>query len=278
MEVAVLITSYNERDTLERCLRDCYYQTDAVAAGGNYTFSVYVSDGGSTDGTSDMVESEFPKVHFVRGLAGPHWNINMRLAWEEASKTSPDLYLWLSRKIVLREGAIASMLENSERLSHKAILAGSVADPDGVVIKGGRTRGLKNIEPDSTIPVPCITFDGYLTLIPKSVYAVLGNLDPHYVYRYADFDYGIRAYKSRITRVIAPGILADGKRMESVPVWRDSDYSLRERYKFLIGPQGRPPRELFRFDIRRTNIFGAVYHLVAVFVRVLFPKRKTKNQ
>lgn len=277
MEVAILITSFNERDTLESCLKTCGYQTDALKSEGAYTFSIYVADGGSTDGTADMVEEKFPNVNFIKGHSGPRWNANLRIAWDKASESAPDFYLWLSRKISLKEGAISVMLENSERLRHRAVIAGSITSPDGTLVKGGRNKSVKLVEPDPVIPVPCTTFDGYIALIPKSVYAVLGNLDPFYTYRYADYDYGIRAKKAGITRVVAPGILAEGAAVDPVPVWRDSDYSLKERYRFLIGPEGRPPRELFRFDLRRSGFFPALGHLISVLVRVLFPKRKSKS-
>lgn len=58
-DVTVIIVSWNTREILRRCLHSIYDQTKSVQ------FDVIVVDNGSTDGSAEMVRSEFPRVILV---------------------------------------------------------------------------------------------------------------------------------------------------------------------------------------------------------------------
>jgi glycosyltransferase involved in cell wall biosynthesis len=59
MRFSVVIPTHNRKDTLRRCL--------ATATGQVYPdYEVIVVDDGSTDGTGDMVQREFPQVRYIR--------------------------------------------------------------------------------------------------------------------------------------------------------------------------------------------------------------------
>lgn len=271
--VAILMTVFNRRQKTLECLEGCYRQIDGMKSSGDYEFRVYMVDDGSTDGTSEAVSESYPEVHIIRGEGGLFWNQGMCLAWQEAAKDSPDFYLWINDDTMLLDGAFATVLENSRFFRNKAIVVGTAVDSRGAFSYGGRTRSNRIVEPDQKIPVPCYTFNGNLVLVPRYVYGILGPLDRYYHHSFGDFDYGVRAFKAGVARVVAPGILARCNRNPGIDKWRDGAYSLKERFHFLRSPKGRPPREQFRYDLRSMGFFKAVGHQVSIIMKVLFPLR-----
>lgn len=202
MRVAILITILNLDDRTPGCLEECQKQIDAISAEGIYSFSIFLNNEGA-----EACESVL----------------------ERARADRYDLYLLMDYDLRLEEGAIASFLENSTFLRHKAIIAGTVALPGGTLLSGGRNRHGRLLEPDPTIPIPCHLYDLSLLLVPEYAF---GKLEiPSWIIRKGFFDYtsGARAAKAGIARMIAPRVLAHADRRVEVPVWRDHDYSLADR-------------------------------------------------
>ena len=83
--------------------------------------------------------------------------------------------------------------------------------------------------------------------------------------------------KANVSRVVAPGIVCICSRNPGVPKWRDSNYSLKERYAFLLSPKGRPPREQFLYDTRDKGLLWAIGHAVSLNFKVLFPSRNNQE-
>lgn len=272
MDVAILMTCYNRREKTLACLFDCCRQIDAMSGDGIYSFDFYLVDDDSKDGTAEAVSSQYPQVHLTRSEGNLYWNQGMRLAWDKAREQKDyDFYIWINDDIRLRDGALAALLENSEFLRHKAIVVGTAEGEDGTLSYGGRTRSMKLIEPDPTIPRPCHMFNGNLVLVPKAAYSVLGNLEPSYRHSFGDYDYGVRAAKAGIPRVVCPGILCGCDRNPGLPKWSNPQYSLSQRYHFLLSPKGRPPKEQFLFDVRLMGVVRAILHMISLNIRVLFP-------
>jgi N-acetylglucosaminyl-diphospho-decaprenol L-rhamnosyltransferase len=62
LDLGIVITSYNTRDLLRTCLRTVY------ASKGVFTFQVIVVDNDSSDGSAEMVATEFPHVKLVANV------------------------------------------------------------------------------------------------------------------------------------------------------------------------------------------------------------------
>lgn len=277
-KVAILLTVYNRREKTLECLKACYEQIDGMKAGGEYVFRIYMVDDGSSDGTSEAVRDIFPQTEILRSNGGLFWNQGMRLAWERASEDNPDFYLWINDDTILKEGAIACLMETSTFLRHKAIVVGTAEDNKGELSYGGRSLSGRIVVPDPTLPVTCQTFNGNLVLVPHHVFRILGNLDEHYQHSFGDYDYGVRAEKNNIVRVVAPGVLCVCNRNPGIPRWKNRHYSLSERIASLRGPKGRPPKEQFLYDCRSRNVVFAIAHYVSICLQVLFPRRYSKNE
>lgn len=276
-KVAILLTVFNRREKTVACLKNCYQQIDAMKGIEAYSFSVYLVDDGSTDGTSEAVKELFPQTHVIRSDGNLFWNHGMRLAWSEAAKDNPDFYLWLNDDTLMKEGALSCMMETSLFLRDRAIIVGTAEDAEGKISYGGRRLSGKIVTPDLVLPVPCDTFNGNMVLVPYYAYKVLGNLEERYSHGFGDYDYGVRAAKAGIVRVVAPGILCECDRNPGVPKWRDSSYSLKERIQFLHSPKGRPPREQFLYDCRSKGAVFAVAHGLSIALKVFFPKKNVND-
>lgn len=270
---AILLTVHNLRERTLECLRNCYQQIDSMKGDDTYSFTVYMVDDGSVDGTSEMVATNYPQTCIIRGDGNLYWTHGMMAAWETAAKEKYDFYLWLHSGTMLKEGSLACIMETSLFLRHKAIVVGTAENPDGVLVRGGRDKSGKIIVPDPAIPLPCYTFDGNFVLVPAVVYKTLGGLDWHYLHRFGDIDYGVRAFKAKIVRVVAPGVLCRCNPKNELPIWRDKSYALKQRIEFLHSPKGRPPGEQFRYDCRSQGLAYAIFHGIYVALKVFFPKK-----
>lgn len=275
MRVAVLMSVYNRKTKTLSCLSACYSQIEQMKADRKYDFTVYMTEDGCTDGTSEAVSEMFPDVRIIHGDGHLYWNRGMCAAWEEAAREDYDFYLWLNDDTIINEGALQCLLEISGALGNKAIIAGTAEASDGSISYGGRTKKGKIIVPDSIIPVGCDIFNGNLVLVPRHVFRRLGTMDPVYSHSFGDYDYGVRAERAGVDSVVAPGILASCDRNPGIPVWRDGAYSLKQRYASVTGPKGRPFREQFIYDVRSEGWLMAIMHFVTLNLRVIFPARKS---
>lgn len=63
MHVSIIIVNYNTKDLARDCLKSIFTQTQEIE------FEVIVSDNGSTDGSVEMIKSEFPQVVLIENGA-----------------------------------------------------------------------------------------------------------------------------------------------------------------------------------------------------------------
>lgn len=274
MKVAVLISVSGGVEEAIGCISGVYRQADSIAGEGKYSVDIFLNDDSCSETLSEAVVSRFPDVRTVRSEGRQYPNRGLRLAWLEAAKGDYDFYLWTVPSISLSESAFVVLLENSGFLSHEAIIAGTVASADGTLVYGGRSRSGKLIPPDDTIPVPCQTFDGSLVLVPRHAFNALGTVDVEFTQVFGAWDYGVRAGKEGIHRVIAPGILATCDSTPGLPEWRDASLSISERYKALRSPEGRPFRQKFTYDLRRRGLPFAVGSFIMINLRTVFAHKK----
>lgn len=206
-KVAILITLHEGDDGSKGCLEEIHRQVDAVSSDGRYSFSIFLNDEG---------EEGYQTV------------------WETASKDGADFYLWIDHDLSLEEGMLASLLENSEFLRHKAVIAGSVCRPDKTLLFGGRTRRGRLIDPDPIIPVPCQLFDMAIALIPKYAFSVLEIPSDFFRRGLLNYGYGSKLAKAAVARMVAPGVLASTRREPRIPSWKDPESSPKEKLVWLI--------------------------------------------
>lgn len=60
LQVSIIIVNYNTKELLKNCLKSIYEQTL------NLSFEIIISDNGSTDGSIEMLETDFPSVLILK--------------------------------------------------------------------------------------------------------------------------------------------------------------------------------------------------------------------
>ena len=188
--VVLLICFPKSGDRESGCLEECQKQMDAIASEGKYSFSLFLNNEGSEG------------VLSVR---------------QKASGEGTDLYIWIDCDLALKEDALRCLLENSEFLRHKAVIAGSVVGVGKDIVFGGRSRRGRLITPDPIIPVPCHLYDLSLVLIPEYAYSRLENPADFFRRGMLGGFYGKKVADADVARVVAPGILASTDRQPDIP-------------------------------------------------------------
>ncbi|MGB5553552.1 MAG: glycosyltransferase, partial [Flavobacteriaceae bacterium] len=97
--IAVLLTSHNRKDKTLRALETLYMHYKKV--NGNFSLEVYITDDGSTDGTSEAIAKSYPQVHLLKGDGNLFWAEGMRNSWKEALKGKYDAYFLLNDDVEL---------------------------------------------------------------------------------------------------------------------------------------------------------------------------------
>ena len=59
MELSVIIVSFNAKDYLRQCLHSAVIATEKIDS------EIFVVDNNSSDGSTDMIRSEFPDIHLI---------------------------------------------------------------------------------------------------------------------------------------------------------------------------------------------------------------------
>lgn len=267
--VAILLTVFNRKEKTMQCLQRLMEQLPLYGC----CTDIYMTDDGCTDGTPEAVRDKFPKVNIICGDGNLYWNRGMHKAWLAASTANDyDFYLWLNDDTILGPNALATLLENSRKHGDSAIICGATcSEKTGAITYGGR-NAKGGLIPPSGKSVSCDFFNGNIVLIPRSVFHLVGNLDPAYTHALGDFDYGMRARKAGIGIYQAPCFIGICEQHDALPKWCNPQYPLRERLKHFKDPLGGHPREQFRFEQKHFGSLRACFHYLTIHLRVLIPQ------
>jgi GT2 family glycosyltransferase len=243
MRIAILLTVYNRIGTTKECLNKLHLLSTPTLE-----VNVYVVDGGSTDGTQEMLNIDFPSV-LSRVQVGAYWNQGMLHAWQWASNQNYDFYLWMNDDVDLSENWLCQLMELYGSVEPKSIVVGKIVDKTtGSKIYGAlyRKKGLSkiNFTTSSKSTVKIDTFNGNCVLIPECTFRELGFLNSAYSHSFGDIDYGLRASKSgiRIWETTTPV----GSSTKSETIY-SGDFLHAPSFQEIFSPKGVPPTEWFKF-------------------------------
>lgn len=210
MNLQVVICSNGDTRTLESCVSECRMQSDSIESEGKYSVEIV------------------PVLQAQDILSG----------WDSDPASIPDLCLWLSRPLDLKEGALAALLENSEFLRHKAVIISSVSDKEGNLVYGGRTHRGRIVQPDPVIPVPCRFYDPEMLLVPEYAVRRLNYASDLFKKSFCEYAAGSKVIKAEVSRVVAPGTMATVDTIPSVSVWNDPSSSFLDKSLTLLKQAG----------------------------------------
>lgn len=233
IRTAVILTVYNRKEITLQGLRSLSKAIEVL--GEDYTFDIYMTDDGCTDGTSEAVVKEFPDVHIIQGDGKLYWSGGMRKAWQAAidSGVKYDYYLWFNDDADLYDDALVTMFKSYNDAGGNAIISGAFCDGEGKASYGGRTKEKKIVVADGTLQ-DVYLMNGNFVLIPEKIEKTLGNIDPLYVHSLGDWDYGCRAIKSGFRVFLTSSYVGVTDRHDNNPeVYRDNRVPLYRRLRML---------------------------------------------
>ena len=247
MNIAVLMTCHNRRESTLRCL-------GMLTAQLSFGEAVFLLDDGSTDGTSDAVANEFPNVRIINGDGSLHWAKGMRKAWEAAvaERQDWDGFLWLNDDTELESDAIAKLLAKNDG---EKIVVGELENAKGEVVYGIRDAGL---------------FTGNCVLVPRKVYERLGMICGDYSHAWADSDYAMMA-KRAVVEVVSAGVVGKAEGHPNRPSLKG--LPLRRRLRLLRDPKGWNIHDLWLYRRRNWGACAAIFSCIHMLCHVLVGER-----
>lgn len=247
--VAVCVASHNRRDTTVSCLRSLHAETWPA----DVTFTVYLLEDASTDGTGAAVKAEFPQVRVIEGDGQQFWSGGMRQALRRAMADGHDFYLWLNDDVRIYPGAYGRLIATYDALKaadgREHIVSGPMLDEEtGRTSYGGFRLGNKLlpssarlVEPDPDKPLAVDMVNGNLLLVPRGAAEVLGPISDVFIQTMGDWDYGMRGLKAGFGLWIAPGHFGHcTANVGARPHWSGAHRTLRDRYRMIHHPRSMP--------------------------------------
>lgn len=109
MDVSIIVVNYNTKELTRNCLKSIFEQTK------NIEFEVIVSDNGSTDGSLEMIKSNFPKVILIENNS----NLGFGAANNKGLKIARGKYIfYLNSDTVLLNNAVKIFFDYWETSSN----------------------------------------------------------------------------------------------------------------------------------------------------------------
>ena len=263
-KIAILLTCHNRKAETITCLSSLF-SIDAK-------LDIFLVDDGSTDGTKEAIEIEFPNVQIIEGTGDLFWNRGMNLAWAEASKQAYDFYVWLNDDVQVYPDFLEELLACSTVSSYKSIISGIIEDKNtGITIYGGYDTQRKLISVNGKMN-SIHHMNGNVVLVPKYVFEQLGNLDYRFHHDLGDVDYGLRAKKKGIDVFTTRKSIAHGK-PNPISRMRQNNASIGQRLKRLYSPLGSNPFINFHFRKRHKGLFNATFYFAFQHLLNMIPDR-----
>lgn len=274
-KIAVLLTCYNRRELTIKCLEHLY----ACDLPLEHELEVFLVDDGSTDGTSDVVITAFPKVNIITGDGNLFWNRGMHLAWTSALSTDNyDFFLWLNDDTILFDNAIIQLLNTYYSSSNEAIVCSSICSAAGEVCTYGGFKDSMLVVPNGNIQF-CDYFNGNCVLISYLVYSKLGTVDPFFHHSLGDFDYGKRAKAMSINILATASFVGYCEKHTNYPKWCSPDVKFVKRFSFLYKSScDTNPFQFFRYDKRHNGLISAIFHFFTINLRTAIPQLYNKRK
>ena len=148
MDVSIIIVNYNTRDYLKNCIESILKYTK------NIDFEIIVSDNGSTDGSLEMIKSDFPQVILIEN----NENLGFGKANNRGLKVAKGKYIfYLNSDTVLLNNAVKIFFDYFEENGQTQKIGGlgtNLLNPDMTTgfsygeIFGGNCKSFSDIKKD----------------------------------------------------------------------------------------------------------------------------------
>jgi GT2 family glycosyltransferase len=205
MNLSIIIPTFNRREHLKILLNQLKAQKLSFAI----KVEVVVVLDGSSDGTLEMLQQEFPKVHIVEGDGNWWYTKSMNEGFKYAESLLPDFVLTLNDDIEVNPDYISKLLlayNSVEEGSIMGSLSVSHSHPHKVTNSGNSLKNklfgiyrhhlpfmsVQNIEMLSGVK-DTVTLPGRGILIPFKTLKDLNYFDEFFMQYHSDGDFCLRA-------------------------------------------------------------------------------------
>ena len=262
MKVAAILTCFNRRVKTQKCLESLFQILPDC--------DVFITDDGSTDGTSDMIHQCFPKVHVIPGSGNLFWSRGMFTAWKEAVKGNYNYYLWLNDDIELYPDFFVELMACNQLEGNTSIITGLIENFEKTEILYGGSDENKNLIQANNLPQKVTHMNGNVVLIPQNVVNTIGIMDPKLHHDLGDVDYGVTAIEHGIGVYTTRKPIAAGYKNDFCRV-RKWGVSLKQRLKKLNSPLGSPPAIIFYFRKKHFGLMNACAYWSYLYILNILP-------
>jgi len=123
-DISICIISYNTRQLLADCLRSIQ------ASGTHRSYEIIITDNGSTDGSLEMLQTEFPEVQVIRNIS----NLGYTVPMNQALRLALGRYLvQLNPDTLVQPGLFDTLADYLEANPQVGILSPKVLNRDGTL-------------------------------------------------------------------------------------------------------------------------------------------------
>ena len=229
MDLSIVILNYNTREHLRACLLSVRDEGSTSLSASQTEAEVLVVDNASSDGSADMVATEFPWVNLIRSPrnGGFAYGNNQALARARGAAV-----LLLNPDTLLPRGAIARLMDTLAAHPEAGIVGPKLLRPDGSMhlacrrsfptpsVAFYRLSGLSRLFPrsprfgrynltfvDPDVPIEVDSVCGACMLVRRPVIERVGGLDERFFMYGEDLDWCLRTHQAGWTVRYEPDIV-----------------------------------------------------------------------
>lgn len=278
-KIAALYTCFNRKEKTLKSLETLFKATSETSL--IKQLDIYLTDDGSTDGTSEAVKARYPEVSILKGNGKLFWAEGMRNSWKSALEGTYDGYLLLNDDVEIYENMFPELLGTHRysisNFNQHGIYIGSTEDKEtkkmtysGSVILNKFLYTQKRLVPNGSYQ-KCDLANANIMLVPNQVVNKIGILTQGYSHGMADYDYTLMASRKGIPVIVAPHYCGHCTNDHYDLYEGFSKKSLSERKRILNNPTGLAHKSYLKY---MKKFFPFRFPLVVMFgwIKLYFPK------
>lgn len=244
------MTVFNRIEKTKKCIEDL------EVALSNVDHTYYITNDGSTDGTSQVLEEQRKNcnIEIYQGDGFLFWNRGMYHSFEKALMHPFDFYLWVNNDTEFYADLWKVLMADYQNacIENKfCVVCGSVQSKVDMKATYGGTNSNGLIIPTGKIE-KCTHINGNCLLIPRIVANKIGNLDYAYEHGLGDFDYGQRILAEGGQLYASSCFIGTCEKNAVKGTWKDVSLPIRKRIKLMKAKSGQP-RASYKHYLKKWN-------------------------
>lgn len=282
MNVAILITVFNRLNKTIECFNSILQSFPIPPS---FKYKIFLTDDGSTDGTSESIKSLFPNlnIEILKGNGQLYWNGGMNNSWLAAIKEGGfDGYLWLNNDSIILPNLWNEIIDahqySMDTFGQGGVYIGSTYNKELTGLSYGGFNFINRWTLKDQFVIPngkyqnCQAGHGNITFISDNVVKNEGVFCDKYIHSGGDHDYTYLAFKHGFPVFILKEYVGicdnDHTEMDG------SDFinlKFQERKKYLKSPLGYNLNNTLLFQ-KRCFPYRYFPVLIAGYAKLFFPR------